>query len=163
MMEFAERLVCKLYRLVKMAFLRSRYGSRLDVGGGAISFRKPFFCRLGPQGCMRLGRGAFFNYGCKIIAHERIEIGSDCLFGPNVQVFDFDHGHDRSDIAYKKQGMETKPVVIGNNVWLGANVVVLKGVTIGDNAIVGAGTIMSHDVPPDVTVYSKQDIRTVHH
>ncbi len=78
-------------------------------------------------------------------------------------MFDFDHGHDRSDIAYKKQGMETKPVVIGNNVWLGANVVVLKGVTIGDNAIVGAGTIVSHDVPPDVTVYSKQDIRTVHH
>ena len=162
MMEFVERLVCKLYRLVEMAFLRSRYGSRLDVGG-PISFRNTFFCRLGPHGRMHLGRGAFFNYGCKIIAHEHIEIGDDCLFGPNVQVFDFDHGHDRSDIAYKKQGMETKPVTIGSNVWLGANVVVLKGVTIGDNAIVGAGTIVAHDVPPNVTVYSKQDTRTVRH
>lgn len=162
MIELMERLVCKVYRLAKMAFLRSRYGSRLNVDG-PFSFRNPFFCRLGPKGCMRLGRGAFFNYGCKIIAHERIEIGDDCLFGPNVQVFDFDHGHDRDDVPYKKQGMETRPVIIGSNVWLGANVVVLKGVTIGDNAIVGAGTIVSHDVPPDVTIYSKQDIRTVCH
>ncbi len=115
-------------------------------------FRRPFYCRVSAVGRINVAERTSFNYGCVLIAHERIDIGKGCLFGPNVHVYDFDHGTDQGKTMYRDQPTVTEPVRIGDNVWLGANVVVLKGVTIGDNAVIGANSVVSKDVP-DGTLY----------
>ena len=101
---------------------------------------------------IHIGNGSFFRRGCHITAVHRIVIGDDVLTGTNVLITDNSHG--RTD----RMSLDTPPnerpivskgdVVIGNRVWLGNNVCVLPGVTIGDGAIVGANAVITHDVPP---------------
>jgi acetyltransferase-like isoleucine patch superfamily enzyme len=74
------------------------------------------------------------------------------LIAEMVSIRDSDHRHMITTVPYHEQGHLTSPTIIGNNVWLGSKVVVLRGVTIGDNAIVGANAVVTHDVPPGVIV-----------
>ena len=117
-----------------------------------------FYCRVSDKGVIYVGERTSFNYGCVLIAHERIEIGRGCLFGPNVHVYDFDHGMSQNGIMYRDQPTTTAPVRIGDNVWFGANVVVLKGVTIGDNAVIAANSVICKDVPANTLVHTKRDL-----
>ena len=86
-----------------------------------------------------MGQNAYLNSDCKLVCHEKIQIGDNTIFGPNVLIYDHDHCFDYNGI---KEGFRTASVVIGPNCWLGANVVVLKGSKIGEGCIVGAGTIV---------------------
>ena len=137
-MEFVEHVATWIYVRGKLAFLAGRFP-------GQITMTKAF-------------RRTSFNYGCVLIAHERIEIGRGCLFGPNVHVYDFDHGMSQNGVMYRDQPTTTAPVHIGDNVWLGANVVVLKGVAIGDNAVIAANSVVSKDVPANTLFHEKRDL-----
>lgn len=98
---------------------------------------------------LTLGSG-FINAGAQIRCGNSIEIGNDVCLGRNFFVQDSDF-HS----IYDKEGNEkcnSAPVVIGNHVWIGANVTVLKGVTIGDNAVIGAGSVITKDVPANTAV-----------
>lgn len=100
-----------------------------------------------------VGRGVCVNSGCIITCRKHIKIGDRCSFGPNVMIFDNDH-----DI-YSENYIDTyvcDDIIIGNNVWVGANVVILKGVRIGDNAVIAAGSVVRHDVPNDVIFYNER-------
>ena len=97
------------------------------------------------------------NYSAKIIAFDSIIIGCRCLIGPNVGIYDFDHRHELDSTPFGSQGMETAPVAIGDNVWIGANAVILKGTTIGDNVVIASGTVVSGDIPPNSLVYERRD------
>ena len=152
---FAERVCLKLYRIVKRAYLRVRFGGRVHIGG--VGFRRPFYCRVGPQGKIRVGGGTFMNYGVKVIAHESISIGSFCLIAPNVGIYDFDHRHELNGTRFGAQGMETDPVVIGDNVWIGANAVILKGAHIGSNTVIGAGAVVSGSIPSNSLVFDRKE------
>ena len=79
---------------------------------------------------------------------ERIEIGDNNLFGPNVVIVDHDHEYKDSKELICKQGMKKKPVKIGSNVWIGANVTILAGVHVGRGATIAAGAVVNKDVPP---------------
>ena len=127
-MEFIERAACWAYVRGKLAFLMGRFPGQIIM---TKAFRRPFYCRVSATGRIKVAERTSFNYGCVLIAHERIDIGKGCLFGPNVHVYDFDHGMAQDGTMYRDQPTKTSPVRIGDNVWLGANVVVLKGVTIG--------------------------------
>lgn len=153
-MEFVERVATWIYVRGKLAFLSVRFPGQIAM---TKAFRRPFYCRVSDKGVINVGERTSFNYGCVLIAHERIEIGRGCLFGPNVHVYDFDHGMSQNGIMYRDQPTVTAPVRIGDNVWLGANVVVLKGVTIGDNAIVAANSIVSKDLPANTLLREKRD------
>lgn len=72
--------------------------------------------------------------------------------GPGVGIFSSNHGHERGGVPMINQAVEEKDVIIGNNVWLGAHVVVLPGVTIGDGVIVAAGAVVTKDIPSNVVV-----------
>jgi acetyltransferase-like isoleucine patch superfamily enzyme len=120
---------------------------------------------IGPKGSCKVGEFTLLN-GALIMAEERIEIGAYCLISWNVGIADSDfHPIDaaqrRIDAMalaplYKdrppRPEIRTRPVIIKDNVWIGMNAVILKGVTIGENSIVAAGAVVSKDVPPNVVV-----------
>ena len=90
---------------------------------------------------LSVGDRTFLNSGTQVFCRRSVSIGSDSAIGPGCMIFDNNmHAIDGS--------REATPVVIGNNAWLAANVVVLPGVTIGDGAIVGAGSVVTRDIPP---------------
>jgi acetyltransferase-like isoleucine patch superfamily enzyme len=89
--------------------------------------------------------GTYINRYTMIDAHERIEIGRNCMIGPQCYITDANHGVVAS-LPVKEQRMEAKPVIIEDEVWLGAGVIVLCGVRIGRGAVVGAGAVVRRDV-----------------
>lgn len=103
-------------------------------------------------GILNIGNSFFANDGCSINCQQKITIGEDVIFGQNVMLFDHDH-----DYKNDMNNFVREDIVIGNNVWIGANVIILKGVTIGDNVVIGAGTIVKKDVPANTVIYSKKE------
>lgn len=95
---------------------------------------------------LRLGSG-FFNSNIKIRCHKKIEIGDNVAISHDVTIMDSD-AHDGLWDGYEK----TKPIKIGNHVWIGTRVTILKGVTIGDNAIIAAGSVVTKNVPNNTIV-----------
>jgi len=99
-------------------------------------------------GILSIGKGTYLNRNVQIVVNESVSIGQQVKIGWDVVIMDTDlHGH--SGLPAK-----TRPVVIGNNVWIGCRALILKGVTIGDGAIIAAGAIVTKDVPPLAVVAS---------
>ena len=106
----------------------------------------PFYTDCGKN--ITVGKRVFINSGCRFQDQGGITIKDDALIGHNAVLATLNHGFlpdDRKDIT-------PSPIVIGKNVWLGANVTVLPGVTVGDNSILAAGAVVSQDVPPNTVV-----------
>jgi maltose O-acetyltransferase len=91
-----------------------------------------------------VGDGTFVNYGVSLSAHQSVTIGENCLIGNYVVIMDSDY-HDLSD---RTRPGEAAPIVIEDDVWLGTRATVLKGVRIGRGAVVGAGAVVTEDIPP---------------
>lgn len=96
---------------------------------------------------MRLGRHVGINCGVWINARGGVSIGDDTIIGPNCVVHSANHKTDDPDTPVRLQGYELAHVTIGNDVWLGAGVIVLPGVTIGDGVVIGAGAVVTKDIP----------------
>ncbi len=96
----------------------------------------------------RFGRDCFVNFGCTFLALGGITVEEGAFIGPHCVLATEYHPEDSA----KRHSLLTKPIVIGRNAWLGADVKVLAGVTIGENAIVAAGSVVTKDVPPDMVV-----------
>ncbi len=106
-----------------------------------------------PGSRVRIGEGTFLNFGSAVAAIDRVEIGAHCLFGPGCFVADHEHRFDDHDRTINEQGMTSHgPVRIGDHVWCGTNVVVTSGVSIGDRCVIGANSVVTHDVPPHTIV-----------
>ena len=116
--------------------------------------KSPFFYNMysyiearKPLSVICLMQNSTFNNNLTIISEgEGIYIGSDCLFGTNVFISDSDF-HNLGITARHREPPQTRPVHIGNNVFIGSDVKILKGVTIGDNAVIGMGSVVTKDVP----------------
>jgi acetyltransferase-like isoleucine patch superfamily enzyme len=104
----------------------------------------PIELKTFPGGTIEIGARTFLNYGVSIQARERVFIGQDCLLGTYVNVLD----NDMHSVLDRSHAPRSKPVVIEDNVWLGNRVIVLPGVQIGRDAVVGAGSVVVKDVPP---------------
>lgn len=112
-----------------------------DPGEGAI-IEAPFHCAYGLN--IHLGANVYINAGCAFIDTARIEVGAGTMFGPGVHIYCADHHHDPDQ---RKAGLERGlPVQIGTNVWIGGGAKILPGVTVGDDAIIGAGSVVTKDV-----------------
>ena len=94
------------------------------------------------------GRNLNMNRGVHIYGRGGIKFGDYVLIGPNVVITSSQHRYDIKGVPILFQGHETKPVAIGNDVWIGANAVILPGVTVGDGTIIGAGAIVTSDTDP---------------
>jgi maltose O-acetyltransferase len=123
----------------QQALLREAFG---HVGIGAV-VRAPFHCDYGYN--ISLGSGVFLNFNCVILDTAPVVIGDDCQIGPGVQILAADHPRDAQARA---EGLEfARPVTLGANVWIGGGAIILPGVSIGDHAIIGAGSVVTRDVP----------------
>ncbi|MGF1684679.1 sugar O-acetyltransferase [Photobacterium minamisatsumaniensis] len=103
----------------------------------------PFYCDYGYN--IKLGSNFYSNHGCVILDGAAVSIGDNCLFGPNVVIAT--PGHPLDPVARARGDEYAKAITIGHDVWLGANVSVCPGVTIGDNVVVGAGSVVVKDLP----------------
>lgn len=128
----------------RRALLRERFAA---VGDGA-GVRPPFHCDYGFN--ISLGAGVFLNFNCVILDVVQISIGDKTQIGPGVQILTADHPRDA---VSREAGLEFgRPIHIGRNVWIGGGALILPGVTIGDDAVVGAGSVVTRDVAAGQTV-----------
>lgn len=99
-------------------------------------------CKLGVYSgaTLKIGGGGFMNMNVSLYCRDYIEIGEDTIFAQNVIVRDSDYHHIEGHVNHA-------PILIGNHVWIGTNAIILKGVHIGDGAVVGAGSVVTNDVP----------------
>jgi len=106
----------------------------------------PFYCDYGTN--IRIGEKVFFNFNCVVLDVAEVTIGSRTMFGPNVQVYTATHPMNHLERA---SGVEyAKPIVIGADVWIGGSVVICPGVMVGDRSVIGAGSVVTKNIPPDV-------------
>ncbi|SFQ23608.1 sugar O-acetyltransferase [Hymenobacter arizonensis] len=114
--------------------------------GTGLDLNSPFYCDYGTN--IRLGDHVFFNFNCTILDVALVTIGSRTLFGPNVQIYTATHPLDYQTRAAGLEGGE--PVVIGDDVWVGGGAIILPGVTVGSRTVIGAGSVVTKDLPADV-------------
>lgn len=94
---------------------------------------------------LQLGNGVYFNENAMISCKSQITVGDGCRFGPNVKIFDNNHLYSASSGVSSEH--VTSPISIGKNCWIGANVVILRGTSIADNSVIGAGCIVQGSIP----------------
>ncbi|NEU11785.1 sugar O-acetyltransferase [Methylobacterium sp. BTF04] len=129
---------------LRRALLRERFAA---VGDGAV-VRPPFHCDYGLH--ISLGAHVFLNFGCIILDCAPVSIGDRTQIGPGVHILTADHPREA---APREAGLEfARAIRIGRNVWIGGGALILPGVSIGDHAIVGAGSVVTRDVAEGATV-----------
>lgn len=115
-------------------------GAELRIGKN-FKMRDGAKIRVRQGGKCRIGNNSSVNTNNMIVCHESVEIGNDVQLSPNVQIYDHDHDF-RAEGGVKAGKYKNAPVKIGNNVWIGANTVILRGTEIGDNCVIGAGCVI---------------------
>ncbi len=143
-------------RSLKIAVIQSFEKIRIEINGGGRaeigSFnqnREKLFVGV-YGGKLKIGNHCFFNINNSITCVESIEIGDNCKFGNNLVMVDHDHNFKTSLPEFI-----SVPIKIGNNVWCGANVTILKGTTIGNNCVIGAGSVVKGDIPSNSRIIQK--------
>jgi acetyltransferase-like isoleucine patch superfamily enzyme len=158
--------------IARFAWLKLRFRGRLETDG--LCFVCPGVkLEIGRGAKLRIGRWAWIGHACKIRVHEgevsigaksvigqectisafqHVSIGRECIVADRVMLIDFDHGATEVERPIRTQGIYKRDVRVGNNVWMGYGACVLRGVTIGDNSIVGTSSVVTRDVPANAVV-----------
>jgi acetyltransferase-like isoleucine patch superfamily enzyme len=158
--------------LARLAWLKLRFRGRLVTDG--IAFVGPGVkLEIGPEAKVVLGRWSWIGHGTKIRAHDgevrigaktvlgqectissfqHVSIGRECIVADRVMLIDFDHGVVEVERPVRHQGIYKRDVRVGHNVWVGYGACFLRGVTVGDNTIVGTYSVVTRDVPDDAVI-----------
>ena len=111
---------------------------------------RPNCCfRIRNNAVCHFGKNVAFNNNCIVTCREKIVIGDMTNIGPNCCFFDHDHDYKSED---RLSNFVSGPIIIGNNVWIGANVIILKGTVIGDNCVIGAGSVVRGNFPQNSVI-----------
>lgn len=105
------------------------------------------------KGLINIEEGVFINNNSSIICRKNVTIGANTIIGENVKIYDHNHRFNLRDKNIKDQGFKEESVFIGENCWVGSNVIILKGVKIGNNCVIGAGIVVRESIP-DNTILS---------
>lgn len=120
----------------------------LENAGKGLWVEPPFYCDYGYN--IHTGKSVFFNFNCVVLDVMKVDIGNQVLIGPNVQIYTATHP---LDVKTRNSWLEyAKPVSIGNSVWIGGGSIIYPGVTIGDGAVIAAGSVVTKAVPANVVV-----------
>lgn len=147
---FLMKLLLHISAWLQMIVYKLIYGKRLVVGS-KTTWRKRMNIMIANEGKLHIGENCFFNNDCSVSVLQRVSIGDRCLFGERVSIYDHNHCFkERKPI--KSQGYSAGDVVIGDDCWIGSNVVILKGVHIGNRVVIGAGCVIDTEIPDDTIV-----------
>ena len=161
-----------LHVALRLGYWKLRLGRRLKLDG--LAFIGPG-CQLevGSNAVLELGRWSWVGHRCKIRCHEgivslgaktvmgqectisafqHVSIGRECVIADRAMLIDFDHGVVDVERPVRLQGIYKRDVRVGHNVWIGYGACVLRGTSIGDNAIIGSNSVVTHDVPANAVV-----------
>lgn len=146
----AERKACKsiLHRINQLPPQEDeqRYELLRSIMGktdGPFIIESPFHCDYGYN--IEVGENFYMNVNCVILDEAKVTFGDNVFIAPNCAFYTAGHPFD---VEQRNRGLEyAKPITVGNNVWIGGNVVVLPGVSIGDNCVIGAGSVVTKDIP----------------
>ncbi|HET8975257.1 MAG TPA: acyltransferase [Solirubrobacterales bacterium] len=133
-------------------------GLQIQIAKGAkVRFGR--FCWIGDgtkirshEGVIEIGAKTVFGQECTISSYKRVRIGEQCVIADRAMFIDFDHGVVEVERPIRRQGIYTREVVVGSNVWIGYNACFLRGVRVGDNSIVGTNSVVTKDVPANAVV-----------
>ena len=152
------RVLLSRYNQISSRDTESRTALLQDLLGGVgvhLWIEAPFFCDYGEN--IYLGDNTFLNMNCVLLDSNRISIGKNALLGPHVQIYTVSHPLKATEriIPSQEDGQTTylsssQPVNIGDQVWIGGNTIILPGVTIGNNVTIGAGSVVTKDLPDNV-------------
>ena len=117
----------------------------LGKGGDTVWMQPPFYCDYGSN--IELGERVFFNFNCIVLDVCPVRIGDFTLFGPAVQIYTPLHPFDAQQRRREEYG---KAIAIGSDVWVGGGAIILAGVTIGSRSVIGAGSVVTRDIPDGV-------------
>jgi maltose O-acetyltransferase len=117
----------------------------LGSGGDSAWIQPPFFCDYGSN--IRLGQKVYFNFNCVVLDVCQVSIGEFTMFGPAVQIYTATHPLDATE---RRRAEYAKPIEIGADCWIGGGAIILPGVKIGSKSVIGAGSVVTRDVPEGV-------------
>jgi acetyltransferase-like isoleucine patch superfamily enzyme len=158
--------------IVRWAWLKLRWRGRLRTDGLCFVCPGVKF-EIGPDATVTLGRWSWLGHGTKVRAHEghvsigaksvlgqectisayrHVSIGRDCIIADKVMMIDFDHGMVEVERTIREQGIYKREVRVGHNVWIGYGACLLRGVTVGDNCVIGTSAVVTTDVPDNAVV-----------
>jgi acetyltransferase-like isoleucine patch superfamily enzyme len=170
----AHHMLNRHYALLlgRYAVLKLRFRGRLQTDG--ICFICPGVkLEIDPHATLRVGRWAWLGHGCKIRVHEgevrigaktvigqectisayqHVSIGRECIIADRVMLIDFDHGVTEVERPIRAQGIYKRDVRVGHNVWIGYGACILRGVSVGDNSVIGTSSVVTKDVPANAVV-----------
>jgi acetyltransferase-like isoleucine patch superfamily enzyme len=104
------------------------------------------------EGVVEIGAKTVMGQECTISAYQRVRIGEECVIADRAMFIDFDHGMVEVERPIRKQGIYKRDVEVGNNVWIGYGACVLRGVSVGDNSVIGTNSVVTKDVPANAVV-----------
>lgn len=144
-MKHARRLLQELNTIDRTDFdgIRLIVNTLFGRSDESTFLNPPFYCDYGYN--IEVGKNCFINYNCTMLDNAKIVLGDNCLLAPNVSIYTAGHSlyPDSRNLGYE-YGIE---VTVGDNVWIGGNTVICPGVHIGSNCVIGAGSVVTRDIP----------------
>ncbi|MEX2639750.1 MAG: sugar O-acetyltransferase [Balneolales bacterium] len=126
----------------RAGYFRELFGS----SGRETWIESPFYCDYGSN--IFLGEDVYFNFNCIILDPAKVQIGDRCLFGPSVQIYTATHPLDYRE---RRKGLESaREIRIGSDTWIGGGAIILPGTVIGSQCVIGAGSVVTRDIPEQV-------------
>lgn len=177
MKKYIRYLICFPFTFIKFAFIKLFHmknfhfyplelfavNSEMSVGKNAevtigkfVRTQSGARIRARRNAKLTIGANTAFNTGCIVTCHYDIKIGEGVEFGQNVLIYDHDHDF-RAQGGIKAKKYKYGKVEIGNNCWIGANTVILRGTKIGDNSVVGAGSVIHGEFPANSVIVQKRE------
>lgn len=153
--EFIIKLLNRVIGIAKILDWKLLYGNRLSVGFKTF-FYPGCHMMIERNASIYIGNNCFFNRNCSLTSLGKIRIGDDCIFGEGVKIYDHNHNTNEQGVLFRKQGYKVGKVEIGSNVWIGSNVIILPNVSIGNNVVIAAGSIVTKNIPNNVTFIQKR-------
>ena len=137
-------------KIGKQSFIREhsvirRHGGTIVLGNKTQIFPYSRIQTIDRQSVLTIGNNTMIGYRFTCLCKEQIKIGNDCMIAQDVFITDCNHSTDKN-VGYNF--LVSKPVNIGNHVWIGAKAIILPGITIGDDSIIGAGAVVTKSIPP---------------
>lgn len=155
--EYYYKVINRIIGKIKQYFWKIVFRKNLKIGNKSVIYPGCHFM-IEKNGKIEIGNECFFNRNCSFTSLGKISIGNNCIFGENVKIYDHNHKHVIGSKPFKKQGYEIDKVSIGDNVWVGSNVIILPGVEIGNNVVIAAGAIVTKSVEENKIYISNKKI-----